>query len=164
MIVHEDRALASMRGMPPRAAEADPLMRRTPMLAFCASLLLTGLAACKEPVASSGSDSIRAAGDIVVASVARYQASDTSAESGAVYLVCTFSYTNKLGREFAPRIEKFTLEDAAHRRFGGEEGGSAELVGISNDRSVLGIDQTRRYTAGFRVPQNFAGILYYDPT
>jgi hypothetical protein len=139
-------------------------MRRILTISFCALLALAGLAACKEPAASNGGDSIRPAQDITLANVARYQASDSSAEAGAVYVVCTFRFKNTLGREFVPRIEKFTLEDASHRRFGGQDGGAAELVGISNDRNVLGIDETRRYTAGFRVPQNFVGVLYYDPT
>lgn len=139
-------------------------MSRTLLLSFCACLAVAGLVACKEPAATNGGDTIRPAQDIVIANVARYQPSDTSAEAGAVYLICTFRYTNTLGREFVPRIEKFTLEDASHRRFGGEESGSAALVGISNDRNPLGANESRRYTAGFRVPQNFAGIMYYDPT
>jgi hypothetical protein len=139
-------------------------MSRTLLVSFCASLALAGLVACKEPAATNGGDTIRPAQEIAITHVARYQASDTSAEAGAVYLICTFRYTNTLGREFVPRIEKFTLEDANHRRFGGEESGSAELVGISNDRNPLGVDESRKYTAGFRVPQNFAGIMYYDPT
>jgi hypothetical protein len=140
------------------------MRRRALLLSFCASAALIGLAACKEPAPSIGSDVIRPTQDIAIANVSRYRASDGSAEAGAAYLVCTFAYTNKLGREFVPRIEKFTLEDANHRRFGGQEGGAVELVGISNDRSVLGIDATRTYTAGFRVPQNFTGTMYYDPT
>ena len=139
-------------------------MRRIVLLWFCVATALAGLAACKEPAASSGAEGIRPAQDITLASVSRYQPSDGSAESGAVYLICTFTYTNTLGRAFTPRIEKFTLEDADHRRFGGQESGAPELVGIANDRSVLGAGEQRRYTAGFRVPQDFAGIMYYDPT
>lgn len=134
------------------------------MLSCCASIVIGGLAACKEPASSSGGDGIRPSDDIVISNVTRYQASDSSADAGRVLLLCTFRYTNKLGRDFVPRIEKFTLEDAAHRRFAGQEGGDAGLVGVGNDRNILKADEARRYTAGFRVPQDFVGIMYYDPT
>jgi hypothetical protein len=139
-------------------------MRRFLLLAFFAAIVLGGLAACKEPAASSGSEGIRPSDDIVISNVTRYQASDSSAGAGGAMLVCTFRYTNKLGRDFVPRIEKFTLEDAAHRRFAGQENGDAGLVGVGNDRTILKADEARRYTAGFRVPQDFVGIMYYDPT
>ncbi len=139
-------------------------MRRLLALSFCASIALAGLAACKEPVASTGGEGIHTAPDIVLANVTRSRASDASAEGGAVFLVCTFAYTNKLGRDFVPRIEKFTLEDESRRRFPGQESGAVQLVGIANDRAVLRAGETRKYTAGFRVPQNFVGTMYYDPT
>lgn len=139
-------------------------MRRLLALSFCASIALAGLAACKEPVPLTGGEGIHPASDIVLASVSRYPTSDASAEGGAVYLVCTFAYTNKLGHDFVPRIEKFTLEDESRRRFPGQESGAVQLVGIVNDRTVLRVDETRKYTAGFRVPQNFVGTMYYDPT
>jgi hypothetical protein len=140
-------------------------MRRVLMLLFCASIGLAGLAGCKEAAApSAGGESIQPSTDITIASVSRYQVTDNSSDTGALYYVISFTYTNKLGRDFAPRIDKFTLEDAVHQRFSGAESGSIQMIGISNDRNVLRVDESRKYTVGFRAPQNFVGVLFYDPT
>jgi len=133
------------------------------IVSFLSVLFVLALGGCKEPPGQSGDLSLlRAGSDVVIKGIQTYQPQDAVAGSNDVWYVVTFTFTNNQGMTLAPRINHFVVQDDQNRRYLGTDSGSAALVGISNYDGVLKVGEAHDYTVGFRVPQDFRGVLFYD--
>ncbi len=129
-------------------------------------LLLGPLTACKEPPvpATAPVGLVRGGTDITVDTVRMAATGDDIGSGSDEFYIVTFTFNNDLGYALTPRIDHFVLEDAQARRFLGADSGSPALVGLSNRSALLRAGESRKYTVGFRVPQNTTATLYYDAT
>jgi len=132
--------------------------------AFVLLFSTLALAGCKQPTAGDQAAQFVTGGDdVVVHSVRVYSSPENSVQGDTIYVV-NFTYTNNQTIDFAPHISYFIFEDQNKIRHTGLEGGSVVTAGLSNYDGVLKRGESHEYTVGFRVYQNTAGMLYYDPT
>jgi len=133
---------------------------RALFFAFCGFALLAG---CKDqpqaPNAPNGL--VQSVSDIKIKSLRVLSAPENSVQGDTLYVI-NFTFTNDVGRDFIPRLNHFTLEDANKIRHTAIDSGSTALAGLfHNSDEVLKKDESRDYTAAFLVYAGSYGTLYY---
>ncbi|HTW84374.1 MAG TPA: hypothetical protein VMD91_09930 [Candidatus Sulfotelmatobacter sp.] len=120
-----------------------------------------------KPSAPPVAPPFRGLGDVRVIETHVVPSTDASAQTGGGtldYVVARVELTNDLGHDLTPQIAHFFLIDRAGNRYQATDTGSSALLGISNSRQRLLVNEKREYVLGFRTTDpSLSGTIEYDP-
>ena len=111
-----------------------------------------------------GDHFVEGSADVVLREFRIVSTSDGAFGNSDLYYICKITFTNDLGQDFSPQIQRFVLEGPDQVQYTGVDSGNQALIGISNHFEKVKVGESHDYTVAFRVPANTQGKIYYDPT